>query len=433
MSEEDAYEFFKASDNNKLNGLEFEDYKFSIRMTYLGDNKYFKIDGADLEKDMQIEISANAKEVSPAAIYWLEKDMQIEISANPDPEKSITVTAAPNEDNDVKTAKPGFPFKFEIVKYKLHAAENFKDDAQQVSPAKNFEVTIIDIRAVRSFSIDDINKFFVRTDNTKFETGQLGGLTTDNVNNVLENITGATVVTPRKVAVKGTYNGKDVDIPAKYLEVSADKFIFDDDNKATNVSTAAIKWSDLYDVKTANFLRKDASDTVKVKVKLMDEAGEETDEILDRLSKGIKFSDENPAIDSVTAKDAVTLKPLGTEITINLESVKEEIDLKAKDQYGDDFGLIGATTFKVASVVENADGYAENNFKVSKNDSEEVEIEGAERGDTFTLTVTVGGKSVDVKVTVGADSESNIIDGVNNYRDVLVKTVLEQQRIDGLQ
>lgn len=393
MSEEDAYTFFKASEDDKLNGLEFEDYVFSIRMTYLGDNGYFN----GLTKDLQIEISAD---------------------------DSFTVTADPITANDVKTAKPGFPFKFEIVKYKAHAAdaENFEDDAQQVSPAKNFEVTIIDISAVRSFSIDDINKFFVSTAKTKFETGQLGGL---DKNTVVENITGATVETEREVAVKGTYNGKNVDIPAKYLEVSADKFIFDG-NKAIDVSTAAIKWSDLYDVKTANFLRKDASDTVKVKV--MGETGE----TLDTLSKGIKFSDENRAIDSVTAKDAVTLAPSKTKITINLANVEEDIDLKAKDQYGDDFDLSGAT-FKVASVVANADGYAENNFKVSKNDSEEVEIEGAERGDTFTLTVTVGGKSVDVKVTVGADSESNITDGVNNYRDVLVKTVLEQQRKDGLQ
>lgn len=393
MSEEDAYTFFKASEDDKLNGLEFEDYVFSIRMTYLGDNGYFN----GLTKDLQIEISAD---------------------------DSFTVTADPITANDVKTAKPGFPFKFEIVKYKAHAAdaENFEDDAQQVSPAKNFEVTIIDISAVRSFSIDDINKFFVSTAKTEFETGQLGGLDKDTV---VKNITGATVETEREVAVKGTYNGKNVDIPAKYLEVSADKFIFDG-NKAINVSTAAIKWSDLYDVKTANFLRKDASDTVKVTVT------DVTGEILDTLSKGIKFSDENPAIDSVTAKDAVTLAPSKTKITINLANVEEDIDLKAKDQYGDDFDLSGAT-FKVASVVANADGYAENNFKVSKNDSEEVEIEGAERGDTFTLTVTVGGKSVDVKVTVGADSESNITDGVNNYRDVLVKTVLEQQRKDGLQ
>lgn len=393
MSEEDAYTFFKASEDDKLNGLEFEDYVFSIRMTYLGDNGYFN----GLTKDLQIEISAD---------------------------DSFTVTADPITANDVKTAKPGFPFKFEIVKYKAHAAdaENFEDDAQQVSPAKNFEVTIIDISAVRSFSIDDINKFFVSTAKTEFETGQLGGLDKDTV---VKNITGATVETEREVAVKGTYNGKNVDIPAKYLEVSADKFIFDG-NKAINVSTAAIKWSDLYDVKTANFLRKDASDTVKVTVT------DVTGEILDTLSKGIKFSDENPAIDSVTAKDAVTLAPSKTKITINLANVEEDIDLKAKDQYGDDFDLSGAT-FKVASVVANADGYAENNFKVSKNDSEEVEIDGAERGDTFTLTVTVGGKSVDVKVTVGADSESNITDGVNNYRDVLVKTVLEQQRKDGLQ
>ena len=45
------------AEEGKLNGLEFEDYVFSIRMTYLGDDDA-KIDGADLAKDRQIEITA---------------------------------------------------------------------------------------------------------------------------------------------------------------------------------------------------------------------------------------------------------------------------------------------------------------------------------------------------------------------------------------
>ena len=394
FSEEDAYAFFEASEADQLNGMEFEDYKFAIRMTYLGDNGFFTYNDVALEKNNQIEINCD---------------------------ENSAIKADPIAAKDVQTAMPGFSFKFEIVKYKEFAtsAESFTDDAQQVSPAKSIEITIIDISAVRSFSIDDINKFFVKTDKTEFATGQLGEL---DEKNVTDDITGAVVETQREVGVKGSYNGKDVSIPGEYLTVSSGKFIFTG-NQATSVSAPAIKWSDLYDVKTANFLRKDATDTIKVAV--IDSTGG----ILDTLSKGITFSDEDRKLDSLTAKESVTLNPNATILTI---SDTIDIDLEAKDQYGDDFDLTGAT-FKVASVVENADGYAENNFKVSKNDSEVVEIVGAERGDTFTLTVTVGGKSVDVKVTVGADSLSYIRDGVNQYRDNLVKNVLEQQRKDGLQ
>ena len=97
MSEKAAYEFFQASEDNELNGLEFEDYKFSIRMTYLGDNGYFKTDDVSTDDD-----------------GYLTKDRQIEITTG----DSITLTADPIATNDVKTAKPGFTFKFEIVKYK---------------------------------------------------------------------------------------------------------------------------------------------------------------------------------------------------------------------------------------------------------------------------------------------------------------------------
>ena len=398
MSTGDANAFFDAAEKSHLRGNDFSGYKYGIRVEFRGQDDYLTFDPV-LAEDVKV-------------IPY---------------EGSFTITADGSQ--DVQTAMTGFSFKFDLVKTKDGK------EYEQVSPYKNTSLTIVDISALSSIAVGDFNKFHVKTDLTPFATGQLGGL----------NIKGQKLVdgtnkeTPessieieeayqQEASVSGKYNGKDVNIPSVYYDVSSDKLVFDNSGKATATSADAISWSDFYDVKTANFLRKDADDTVKVEIKNLD------DEVIDTLSKGIKISDEAPSIDLLTAKEAITLSPTQTTIKINVETLKKDdvADLQAKDQYGVDFDISKAR-IKVSSIVPNADGYAENNFKVSDNDSEEVEIVGAERGDTFTLTVTVGGKSVDVKVTVGADSESYIKDGINNYRDVLVKTVLEQQRKDGLQ
>jgi hypothetical protein len=343
----------------------------------------------------------------------------------------------------------GFSFKFDLVKTKDN------EEYEQVSPYKNTSLTIVDISALSSFAVGEFNKFHVKTELTGLATGQLGGLNIKD-QKLVKGEDGATPTLSsininenyqQEASVSGKYNGKDVNIPSNYYDVSSDKLVFDDSGKATATSADAISWSDFYDVKTANFLRKDADDTVKVIIR----AGiNKTDETIETLSKGIKIADEAPSIDSLTAKEAITLSPTQTTIKINVETLKKDdvADLQAKDQYGVDFEISKAR-IKVSSIVPNADGYAENNFKVSNNDSEkEVEIVGAERGDTFLLTVSVAGKSVEIKVTVGADANANIKDSTNNYLDILVnggklldsetgkreqEHYLEKQRKDGLQ
>jgi hypothetical protein len=414
MSTGDANAFFAAAKDNKLNGNDFSEYKYGIRVEFRGQDGYLTFD-PDLAEDVTV-------------IPY---------------EGSFKITA--DGSNDVQTAMTGFSFKFDLVKT--------KDDKEyeQVSPYKNTSLTIVDISALSSFAVGDFNKFHVETDLTGLATGQLGGLFINDQKLVKKGEDG--VATPtlssisinekyqQEASVSGKYNGKDVNIPSVYYDVSSDKLVYSG-GKATATSAAAISWSDFYDVKTANFLRKDADDTVKVTIKNLE------GKLINTLSKGIKIADEAPSIDSLTAKEAITLSPTQTTITIDVDKLKKDdvADLQAKDQYGVDFDISKAR-IKVSSIVPNADGYAENNFKVSNNDSEEVEIVGAERGDTFLLTVSVGGKSVEIKVTVGADANANITGSMNNYLNKLIsgyiyedenknKVVvegLEKQRKDGLQ
>jgi methionine-rich copper-binding protein CopC len=423
MSTGDANAFFDAAEDNKLNGNDFSGYKYGIRVEFRGQDNYLEFTPA-LNKEGVNVISYGG---------------------------SLEISAEGSE--DVQTAMTGFSFKFDLVKTKD------KDDKEyeQVSPYKNTSLTIVDISALSSFAVGDFNKFHVETELTGLATGQLGGLIIDGQKLVKGEGGVATPTLSRinkeyqqEVSVSGKYNGKDVNIPSDYYDVSSDKLVFSGGKatatsaaaiswKATATSADAISWSDFYDVKTANFLRKDADDTVKVTIKNLE------GKLINTLSKGIKISDEAPSIDSLTAKEAITLSPTQTTITIDVDKLKKDdvADLQAKDQYGVDFDISKAR-IKVSSIVPNADGYAENNFKVANNDTSVVTIDGAERGDTFLLTVSVAGKSVEIKVTVGADANANITGSTNNYLDKLVNDLagaetdegargLEYQRQIGLQ
>ena len=423
MSTGDANAFFDAAKNSQLQGNDFAEYRYGLRVEFRGQDNYLTF-APDLE---------DVKVIPYGGVF--------------------TITA--NGERDVQTAMTGFSFKFDLVKTKDN------EEYEQVSPYKNTSLTIVDISALSSFAVGDFNKFHVKTELTGLATGQLGGLNIKD-QKLVKGEDGATPTLSsisinedyqQEASVSGKYNGKDVNIPSNYYDVSSDKLVFSGGKatatsadaiswKATATSADAISWSDFYDVKTANFLRKDADDTVKVEIKNL--AGE----VIDTLSKGIKIADEAPSIDSLTAKEAITLSPTQTTIKINVETLKKDdvADLQAKDQYGVDFEISKAR-IKVSSIVPNADGYAENNFKVSNNDSEEVEIVGAERGDTFLLTVSVAGKSVEIKVTVGADENANITGSMNNYLNKLISGYiyedesknevvvegLEKQRKDGLQ
>ena len=166
--------------------------------------------------------------------------------------------------------------------------------------------------------------------------------------------------------------------------------------------------------------------------------------VYDAATAKASFSDQAPkAAKIVGLAESYTLEPDKTNIAGFVDPLKiTNAIVKGKvyvvDQYG--VALKDATTkmtFKVTDAAETSEGYAENNFKVSGNDTNNATINGAERGDTFTLVLTYGSISATTKVTVGADAKANI-DSVNgnNYINTLIGTEnsggLEQQRIAGL-
>jgi hypothetical protein len=442
MNEEKSGEFFAATN---LKGTDFADYRFVVRATFKGNAGSFGLNndtrvnnGTDNEYEIRYNGGFNKTATDEKPVYY-----------------GGSLVIAANE-NVIGSAKSGFSIKFEIVKYKTTGSDAGFDKAQAISSAKNEDLTIIDITAVRSFSIDDVNKFYVETLGTAFDTGKLAS-------NEIGDITapigsdlpiggtvdiGGTEANPdyqHEVKVKGTYNGQSVSIPGDYLSFSSGKLYFDGAN-AISINGDELKYSDLYDVKTAQYLRKDASDTVKAVVSYEVTSGAAiVVKTLDTISKSIAISDAAPEVTTIEGNDTWTVAPTQTAIG-NLADIggDDEYEVKFKDQYGVEI-VPDSLTYRIASIVPNAAGYADNNFKVSGNDSSAVNINGAERGDTFVWIIKADNVTKEVKVTVVADTYANITGNVNNYLDTLVldKPIpegdeygpdgLEAQRINGLE
>ena len=167
--------------------------------------------------------------------------------------------------------------------------------------------------------------------------------------------------------------------------------------------------------------------------------------VYDTAKKDITYSDQAPyAADITGLKDSYIFNPTLTVINgsdgssgkvggfYDADQKKGKGDLKIVDQYGVAYN--GVLEFTISNAVEDKDGYAENNFKVSDNGTNAPTITGAEIGDTFDLVVSVQGETLKktTKVTVGADTMASIVNGDNNYNDFLKKE-LEKQRKAGLQ
>lgn len=394
MKKEDAEAFFKASKETSFTGHgnpEFNGYKFVVRATYKGDDDIFSVGGTSFGNNATFEILPTAAD-----------------------KKTFTAKAG-----TTATAKSGMAFQFDIVKYKT--ADGF-GKAVAVSTNKTYPITVVDINAVKGFTIKDIAKVYVETTKSEHETGDVD-LTPTTIGNTV-----GSVKVPdshkRSVEVTGTYNGVSVSIPSVYLKVTASKVPVDG-TEIKGTTTGALKWSDLYDATTARYIRKDASDTIKVTILDLDDGAK----VIDSTSKTVALSDAKPKATTIEGKASFTVTPDMAVITVD-KIEGNSGGYKVKDQYGVDF--TATKTYRVTNIAENADAYAANSFKVAGNDSNTMSISGAERGDKFTLVIKADNAELTVEVTVGADVQSNIENATNNYLGKLIKDVLEDLRKAGL-
>lgn len=143
--------------------------------------------------------------------------------------------------------------------------------------------------------------------------------------------------------------------------------------------------------------------------------------VVDTASVTVSLSDQDPKAASFSGlEDAYTIAPALTGI--NEDTIEDELeDVVVLDQYGiqvmagvDTPVDITLVNKKVNNITENTSGYVDDNFTTTGNNSLIIGINGAERGDTFTLTLSYEDIEASTAITVGAD-EWAIIDKNKNW------------------
>ena len=421
--------FFAASKAGTIKGTEFTNYVYGIKAEYKGSASVVTstgiANGLDAGANKEIHMTTDAGSGAAIKTEW----------------------------NCVSAASADQTVTFAIERYNTS-----KNAFDSVSPVKTETFKVIDISKVASPKIDAIDKVYVNTAFSSCETGELAGFESDSMGSAVTDAAIQAAYAPT-VTVKGTYNGVSVDVPSDYIAITGTKIGTDLEVDGKTVTEGGLgvvtimtasgissqfKISDLYDAKTAKYLRKDTTDLIKATIYAYNPAVGSVDktDVVDTATTTVTISDEEPYAATIVAKDAYTYTPNTTVIASALDPKTQVNDTAycVKDQYNKPFAV--TENFKISAIKENA-RYAENNFTVLNNDTHTASVKGAELGDTFTLTISVnnGKLTKDIAITVGADTQANITGATNNYLDTLVAADsskpayangLEKQRVDAL-
>ncbi len=299
--------------------------------------------------------------------------------------------------------------KYSIAKIKVaDKADNDISKWDDVSKVKTATYTVVPFDAVSSMTINgldtrlqvetpymnEFNGTSIGTTNGAFAAHPEEDLT---VNGVKAYGDGAMT---NEFSVSGIVDGKTVNVPInKYVELDTEKSAFVTEGNAIKAVTAsAITWSDLYNVNDTVKSRKDARKDL-------------------RLIAGKGTENETFLKKTVTISDALSgiaeIRLVGTPDMPNLTKLSG-YTANIFDQYTANInGLDGVNCeFSVSNIKESESAltYLANSFKVTGNTSDRLVINGAEIGDTFTLTATAAGTNVSVSkdITVNADAAAYI-------------------------
>jgi len=376
-------------------------------------------------------------------------------------EFSKDVTATAGVDSDSKKVVTSQTVKYSIVKQSKTKAEWV-----DTSKVKTVAYTIIPVSKLNNRSIGTFAKQELVTNNSSNANGDNDTVKDDGITNTAK---GTLAFVGDKVSwgkeanlmikVTGTYNGLTVTVPQNAYELApSSEITFKDGwdkSKIGAVSQGALYWNELYDENTAKLTRVDATKTLSLRV---DSNGDSVFDSNDEtISRAITFSDEvsrpaeikfvfnnsegsaktatmNPALTKVSAPKVfhhewqssikTDLGYVGVLGVMVLDQYgKPMMDYSESDIYNDAaWYCTEKVEFSVSNIEESHTDltHVPNNFVVNANGSKDMNIVGAEIGDTFTLTATIAGTKIsdNVKVTVNADGAAALYSaGVDTSAD----------------
>jgi hypothetical protein len=382
--------------------------------------------------------------------------------------------------------------KFSIVQIEKPSTGTPSTDAADWDVAgkiKSVSFTTVPMAKLSGISFKDVTKQKINTVSTTstvtdaaitgtagtrmdtFDNAEAAGYTTQTLSNTPVAATAVDGTTGHGLTVTGTYGGNTLRVPTGYYTLdttsisSTKASIATDDLDAgqyyiTGVADAALKYSDLYDVNTTHFSRKDASLTLKANVfEGYDTSGTHSGGSSSEISTEVKFSDEGRQVTSIAVVDEATLKATNTTLTINDSfkicdyethstdyptAIYGYYHVLVKDQYGKVLTSSEVSlTYTVSGLVESTGDltHKTDSLVASKNGTNDAALGYAELGDAFTLEITATSQSSDktvlvgsvtsdkIAVTVGSDSKAYISSKESTQPDeTLRKTYLGYDR-----
>ena len=419
---------------------------------YIDDNKFTFIDqyGAELDTDKASAFFKYAGTTGfgkngDSAKYGIKVEVN---DANSLGLKSDTYTTE-GKIAITATLKDASTYAVDTVKYSIAKYDSSSNEYVDVSKVKSVAYTIVPVNKVQNYTISGLNgKLEIQTDLSSKDNGESVKEAKENDNAATGSLeTKNNVDGYNEFKVQGTYDGKTVTLPSAVYDVTADSATVSgsafsisksgEKSTVTAVTAGALKWSDLYNFNAYASPRKDAEKVLKLTI--TKENGS-----VEPLDKTVAISDEpaaaaainfikdyqgiqkegiiypnmtviNGSTISTGSDDSWAGHPKNTIVRIcgNQWAHKNTLLVCVTDQYGRTYSADNAKiTFTVSDVTENTSetAHVANNFTVNKNGTLNANIEGAEIGDTFTLTAKVAGTklSASVKMTVAADTAAYI-------------------------
>ena len=338
-------------------------------------------------------------------------------------------TAALTLDADTVTAVKNNTVKFSITQIKKNdVAANGSNTANWdvAGKVKTLTIDVVPVEKLTGIAFASTGKQKLETGKQNAANGEEAGIASTITGSVADgNWVKVNEGAGFEVSVTGKYQGKDLTIPNKYYDITntgvvSTSAVGTNKVKVGQISGGALKWSDLYDSNTARLTRKDA--TVTIAASVFNNVAQSQKNADVKLN--VKISDEARKATSIVIKEgaaatkqaSLTTRAASSWFALNNKDAANGVYVL--DQYGAQINATYSFTFSDIKEAATEFTHLKDSLQVNANGSADANVDKAELGDSFKLTITgsdANGVSVsaDIVITLGGDTYANIVSGTS--------------------
>ena len=319
--------------------------------------------------------------------------------------------------------------KFSIAQAKLADKDNGATSYDVAGKVKTLTIDVVPVDKLTGIAFASVGKQKLETGKENFANGAEADLAEVITGSISDSTVGFND-DGFEVKITGNYQGKALTIPTAYYTIDT-----------TNVTTAAavdpvnatkiaavsgptMKWSELYDSNSARLTRKDA--TVTIKADVFNTTAKASQDKNATVKLSVKVSDEARKASKIVIKEGAAATKQVSNTTkaaaswFALDDPTAPNGVYVLDQYDAKMSIGSNYSFTFADLKEATTEFThlKDSLKVNANGSYTANVDKAEIGDSFKLTITgtdTKGVSVsaDIVITLGGDTLANAESGVD--------------------